>query len=212
MTRRRILTLSLTLIAALALTTGGSQADEADDIPMFRGNAAHTGEMPGPGPDPAHGVQVRWQFATGSYVDSSPAVVDGVVYAGGSDGNIYALDAATGTERWRFAIGVELRFSPAVVNGVVYVGGSDGNVYALEAAQPVLETGATAEVTEEGTAVRGGPAGTVVVRAELDKGARVTITGVAMLVDETTWWPVMVNDTGTPGWIDGERLQAVWSE
>jgi len=95
---------------------------------------------------------------------------------------------------------------------MVYAGGRDGNLYALEAAQPVLETGATAEATEEGTAVRGGPAGTAVVRAELDKGTRVTITGEAVLVGETGWWPVAVDVTGTPGWIEGQRLQAVWPE
>ena len=294
MMRRRILTLQLTLIAALALTTGGSQADEADDVPMFRGNAARTGEMPGPGPepDPAHGVRARWRFATGDDVFSSPAVVDGVVYIGSNDtnvyalnaatgteqwrfatggfvipspavvdgvvyvgswdNNLYALDAATGTERWRFATGDDVYSSPAVVDGVVYVGSDDtnlyaldaatgtewwrfatgdnvlsspavvdgvvyagsgdGNVYALEAAQPVLETDATAEVTVEGPAVRGGPAGTAVVRAELDKGTRVTITGEAVLGGETEWWPVAVDDTGTPGWIEGQRLRAVWPE
>jgi hypothetical protein len=30
-------------------------------------------------------------FATGLYVESSPAVADGVVYVGSSDGNVYAL-------------------------------------------------------------------------------------------------------------------------
>ena len=39
-----------------------------------------------------------------------------------SDGNLYALDAATGAERWRFATGGRRSSSPAVVDGVVYVG------------------------------------------------------------------------------------------
>ena len=33
---------------------------------------------------------------------SSPAVVDGTVYTGSSDGHVYAVDAVTGAERWRF--------------------------------------------------------------------------------------------------------------
>ena len=33
---------------------------------------------------------------------SSPAVVDGVVYTGCRDSNLYALDAATGSEKWRY--------------------------------------------------------------------------------------------------------------
>ncbi|MGW4985906.1 outer membrane protein assembly factor BamB family protein, partial [Streptomyces mirabilis] len=33
----------------------------------------------------------RWSFLTGSAVSSSPAVVDGVVYFGSVDGNLYAV-------------------------------------------------------------------------------------------------------------------------
>ena len=36
---------------------------------------------------------------------SSPAVWNGVVYFGSGDGNVYALDANTGTARWKFATG-----------------------------------------------------------------------------------------------------------
>jgi glucose dehydrogenase len=32
-----------------------------------------------------------WSYTTGSYVDSSPTVANGVVYVGSEDGNIYAF-------------------------------------------------------------------------------------------------------------------------
>lgn len=64
---------------------------------------------------------------------SSPAVVDGVVYFGGGDGNVYALDAADGTPRWRFATGDVVHASPTVVDGTVYVGSWDSCFYALDA-------------------------------------------------------------------------------
>ena len=32
-----------------------------------------------------------WNYTTGSYVESSPAVVNGIVYIGSDDGNAYAL-------------------------------------------------------------------------------------------------------------------------
>jgi hypothetical protein len=35
----------------------------------------------------------QWAFETGSSVDSSPTVVDGTVFVGSSDNNLYALDA-----------------------------------------------------------------------------------------------------------------------
>ena len=66
-------------------------------------------------------------------VESSPAVVNGVVYVGSGDGNVYALNAASGVQLWNYTTGGEVDSSPAVVNGVVYVGSGDGNVYALNA-------------------------------------------------------------------------------
>jgi hypothetical protein len=66
-------------------------------------------------------------------VNSSPAVVNGVVYVGSSDHNVYALNASTGALLWSFATGSYVESSPAVANGVVYIGSFDGNVYALNA-------------------------------------------------------------------------------
>jgi outer membrane protein assembly factor BamB len=47
--------------------------------------------------------RLRWRFDHKiSWVNSSPAVMDGTVYAGSSDGQfVHAVDAASGTERWR---------------------------------------------------------------------------------------------------------------
>jgi outer membrane protein assembly factor BamB len=63
-------------------------------------------------------------------------VVDGIVYIGSNDKNLYALNAADGTERWRFTTGKGggVWSSPAVVDGVIYVGSYDRNLYALNAA------------------------------------------------------------------------------
>jgi eukaryotic-like serine/threonine-protein kinase len=81
---------------------------------------------------------VLWTFRPangdwGNAVDSSPAVVDGVVYFGSNDYNVYAVDAKAGTKLWSFATGYLVYSSPSVVNGVVYIGSSDSNVYALNA-------------------------------------------------------------------------------
>ncbi|WP_439679810.1 beta-alanine-activating enzyme beta-propeller domain-containing protein [Embleya sp. MST-111070] len=77
---------------------------------------------------------VRWAYSTEAEVDSTPAVVDGVVYFGGHDKNVYALDAATGTKKWAYTTGHVVGSSPAVANAVVYIGSRDKNVYALDAA------------------------------------------------------------------------------
>jgi len=58
-------------------------------------------------------------------------VVDGVVYVGSDDFNVYALNATTGTLIWNYMTGNVVCSSPAVVDGVVYVGSHDGLVYAF---------------------------------------------------------------------------------
>lgn len=61
----------------------------------------------------------------------SATVANGVVYFGSYDNNVYALDAAGGSELWQYPTGFAGASPPAVVNGVVYVGSDDNNVYAF---------------------------------------------------------------------------------
>jgi outer membrane protein assembly factor BamB len=123
--QRRLLALSAVLFAL-------PQPALAVDAPMFRGNAEHTGVYAGPGPAALHGV--KWKFRTGGNVLSSPAVVGDSAYVASTDGFLYAVALASGTERWKFATGARVTSSPAVVAGVVYVNSYDGNVYAVDAA------------------------------------------------------------------------------
>ncbi len=70
-------------------------------------------------------------------VFSSPAVVNGVVYFGADDRNVYALNAETGEKIWSYYTAALTESSPAVVNGVVYIGANNGNLYALDASSGV---------------------------------------------------------------------------
>jgi outer membrane protein assembly factor BamB len=65
---------------------------------------------------------------------SSPALWSGSVYFGSGDGNIYALDAATGTLKWKFKTGDVVHASPAISDGTLYIGSWDSYFYALDAA------------------------------------------------------------------------------
>jgi outer membrane protein assembly factor BamB len=76
-------------------------------------------------------LSLSWSYTTGNQVYSSPAVVNGVIYVGSLDNNVYALNAASGAQLWSFTTGNQVPSSPAVANGVVYVGSYDSNVYAL---------------------------------------------------------------------------------
>jgi len=83
-------------------------------------------------PSPAQTIPDAWDIYT-----SSPAVANGKVYFGSGDGNVYAVEAATGTLQWKFATKDVVHSSPAVVDHVVYIGSWDSYLYALDA-----ETGA----------------------------------------------------------------------
>jgi outer membrane protein assembly factor BamB len=108
---------------------------------MYLGNAARTGEVPGPGP--AGAPERRWSVPIADGEDGSfwrePTVADGIAFLTGAiprsevgtgdDGKtveyVLAVDAATGEERWRAATTAspdEYASPPAVADGLLYVG------------------------------------------------------------------------------------------
>lgn len=80
---------------------------------------------------------------------SSPAFFNGAIYFGSGDGNVYALDAATGALKWKFKTGDVVHASPAIADGMVFVGSWDSWFYALDAANGAVrwrfKTGEDAE-------------------------------------------------------------------
>jgi outer membrane protein assembly factor BamB len=80
----------------------------------------------------------KWTFDTNDRTRASPTVVDGTVYLPSRDGNLYAVDAETGTEQWSYPA-KSLRSSPTVSDGTVYVGSQDNNVYAIDAETGIEE-------------------------------------------------------------------------
>lgn len=77
-----------------------------------------------------------WTYKTGGSVTSSPSLVDGVVYVGSLDRNLYALNATTGAFLWQYNTMERNDYvssSPAVSNGVVYIGGLKNKIHAVDA-------------------------------------------------------------------------------
>jgi outer membrane protein assembly factor BamB len=95
----------------------------------------------------------RWDFSTGSPIESSPLVVDGLVYVGAHNGRLYAVDARTGRQRWSFQAPGDIKGSAALANGYVVVGDYAGNVHALDP-----RTGAERWTYTGGVRFYGGPA------------------------------------------------------
>ena len=65
---------------------------------------------------------------------SSPMVWDDAVFFGSGDGNIYSLNAASGTVNWKFKTGNVVHASPAIADGTLFIGSWDSYFYALDAA------------------------------------------------------------------------------
>lgn len=128
-----------------------------------------------------HAGELRWTFATGGTVNSSPALgAGGTLYVGSDDGRLYALDGATGAQKWAFLTGGPISFSPAVgTDGTVYFRSSDENFYALDglsgARKWVFPTGFPGNAT---TSPALGADGTVFVGSESNFYALDGATGV----------------------------------
>jgi outer membrane protein assembly factor BamB len=98
---------------------------------MFRSDPTHSGKSASQAPRQFH--RVKWKFPTGDRIVSSAVWDNKVIYFGGDDGNIYAVDSETGRQIWKRATGGPAPCTPAVANGIVYATSYDGKFYALDA-------------------------------------------------------------------------------
>jgi outer membrane protein assembly factor BamB len=119
----------LVLAAALPLAGQGAVMAPANEWRQFRGNPRLTGVSAS---SPPATLKLLWTYDAGEVVDSSAAIADGVVYVGGGDGDLIALDAASGALRWKYTTGNLIgESSPAVGRDVVYIGDLGGIVHAV---------------------------------------------------------------------------------
>jgi outer membrane protein assembly factor BamB len=128
----------------------------------------------------------------------TPTVDNGVVYFGGMDRRLYALNSTNCSRIWSFTAGAGFRGNPLVTGGRAYIGNNDGNFYAIN----------TSNGTQAWAYTTGGP---VMESAAYDNGilyfASTDMYGYALnavsggLVWRTpqklpgeryvTWWPVV---------------------
>jgi outer membrane protein assembly factor BamB len=120
------------LIAVFLVCSTFTPYASADWV-MFGSNPSHTGVETGSSAIPTQ----AWKYTTESFVDSAPAVADGVVYFGSGDCRIYAVNKTTGLQIWNYSTSTSISSSAAVANGIVYIGSGDGGFYALNATNGV---------------------------------------------------------------------------
>ncbi len=183
---RRFLFVALTVVA-LALPSRAVAAD----WPQFHFDVAHTGVNPSESilnSANVSGLTEGWAASLGPGSESSPAVVNGVVFVGSDDGGVYVIDAVSGALRWRATTGGAIGLSsPAVARGRVFVGSTDQQVHAFDAA-----TGAQFWATSTGTTVEAPPTvANGVVYAASDKLYALDATTGAVIWTAETGGPVV---------------------
>ena len=120
--------LFLLLIAVPVI--GQAPPAPANEWRQFRGTARLAGVSAA---TPPATLTLLWTYDAGEVIDSSAAIVDGVVYVGGGDGDLIALDLESGMLRWKYATGNLIgESSPAVGPDTVYIGDLGGIVHAVD--------------------------------------------------------------------------------
>jgi len=93
----------------------------ANAWPQFRGSYPLTGIS---STTIAPAPKLAWAWEGGEAFDSSPAIVDEVVYAGTATGELIAVGLTDGKLRWRYKAGEAIgESSPAVAKAGVGMGG-----------------------------------------------------------------------------------------
>jgi outer membrane protein assembly factor BamB len=96
---------------------------------------------------------VVWSWNSGSSIESSPIVVDGIDYFGTASGEMYALDLRSHRVKWRKSLGAKIASSAAISGGRLFIGDYSGRLWVLSPA-----SGATRWVGRVNGKIYGTPA------------------------------------------------------
>ena len=120
------------LTVGVPTVAGQTSVAPADKWVQFRGTSELTGVSEAAVPSE---LRLLWTFEVADSIDSSAAIVDGVVYVGTYTGELIAVDLETGMLRWRYQASEEMGIgesSPAVSGGLAYVGDLAGMLHAVD--------------------------------------------------------------------------------
>ena len=199
------------LLAGLLFTSALYPADWS----MFRGNPMRTGYVAENFGVP--GERPIWIDFLGCPIVSSPAVADGMLFIGGRDSCLHAINAATGELVWKKKTGDWVDASPLIYDNKVIVGSRDGSIYIFD-----RTTGTDIGVLDAGMQISS-PA---MVNGKVVSGLGPPLGGLAAYDLSTTVWlhlrpewiaptgsftyssPAIQNNTAVLGSSDG-RLYAI---
>ena len=126
-----LISLILTLSYGISVASCASASSSPDDWSMFRRDPNHSGYTTSSGQ--ANSFKLLWNYTAGAAVWSSPSVVNGRVFVGCRDGNVFCLNSTDGTSLWGYQTRSVVQYSsPAIVNGCIYIGSDDGCINCLD--------------------------------------------------------------------------------
>jgi outer membrane protein assembly factor BamB len=108
----------------------GAFSSDGHEMP-FELKPGEPAPSPTPQPTPGKIGKPVWVFKTGGPIWSSPSVVEGTIYFGSNDGNIYALKADSGNVVWQIKTGGRVMGRPTLDGPYLYVLSDDGLLYKL---------------------------------------------------------------------------------
>ena len=235
--------IGLALALLLSACSGGSDFTPGDPGPLGAGEnwdnpggdwaGSHFSRLATITPENVDRLGLAWEYDLGTsrVQESTPVVIDGVMYASGNLGRVYALNAATGEDLWTFTPDVDMQHNRyaccdmanrgiAINEQYVFTAALDGWLYALD-----RQTGAVAWKADtfhhrnRGYASTGAPelAGNLVVigngGAEYD--ARGYVTAYHVDSGEEAWCFYTIPHDPAEGPQESEALEAAlatWSE
>src|SRR5579859_307453 len=159
--------------------------------PQFGGSATHQGAQAAGAPLQG---RLAWTVHTGGPLISSPVVGAGIVYAGSSDGFLYAVQARDGAVLWRAPLGPKLlNTTPVLAGGLLLVAADYTWMTALDS-----RTGQSIWRADQGDAILAPPA------ADGEAGLGLVASGASLLAldlrDGRRRWELQISDSRTPGW------------
>ena len=113
------------------MQVNASSSEASDSWPVFLHDQQRTGSSTSTAPNTN---ETKWFHNTTMEIDSSPAVADGRVIVGVSDGTVLSINSTTGEKLWSYdtdAGSNSIWGSPAIDSGRVYIGTRDMNLYCL---------------------------------------------------------------------------------
>ncbi len=82
---------------------------------------------------------LNWKFSTGAKIFSSPVIIQDVIYVGGCDSILHAIDLATGKQQWQLHTSGEIRSAVCSGGNMLYLNGGDGALYSLDRITGVIK-------------------------------------------------------------------------